>query len=89
MVKSAIPLIERFEPAAGEITAIVAEVNKPFTQQFAVLVHIGTVLTTRPATRAIRLVKTLLFQVVPHRQVVGAYPAIHSTGSDKFFFHIQ
>ena len=88
MVKSTVSLIERFKPAAWEIAAFIAEADKPFTQQFALMAHESAVFAAWPAAGAIRFMETLLLQVVLHCQVVGAYTTVHPAGSDKFFTHL-
>ena len=88
VIKSPVPLIECFKASAGKINTFIAEADKPFTQQFALFVHVYAVLAARTATGTIRLVKTLLFQIVLHCQVVGAYTAIYTARSDEFFTHI-
>jgi hypothetical protein len=88
MIKSTVPLIEYFKATAWKITALIAEADKPFTEQVALFAHVCAVLAAWSATGTIRLMKNLLFQVVLHCQVVGAYTAVHPARSNKFFTHI-
>ena len=88
MIKSTVSLIEYFKATAWKITTLIAEADKPFTEQVALFAHVCAVLATRSATGTIRLMKTLLFQAVLHCQVVGAYTAVHPARSNKFFTHI-
>jgi hypothetical protein len=88
MIESTVALIDCFKTTAWEITALITEPDKPFTQKFAMFAHVCTVLAAWSATSTIRLMKTLLFQVVLHCQVVGTYTTVHSAGSNKFFTHI-
>lgn len=89
MVKSAVALIEVFKLAARKIITFIAKADQPFPQQMAMVIHIGTVLATRTATRAIRLVKTFLFQVILQRQIVCAYTTVHTAGRNKLFVHFN
>lgn len=87
MVKSTVLLIECLQSLAWEITALVAEAYQPFTYQVALIAHIDAVFTARPAACTIRLVESLLFQVVLHCQVISAYTAIHPAGGYKVLIH--
>jgi hypothetical protein len=89
VIKSAVPLIECFQATTWEIAALIAKADKPLAQQVAIFAHVGTVLAAWPAAGTIRLVKTILFQVIMHCQVVGTYTTVHSAGSNKFFSHIM
>ena len=88
VIKSTVPLIECFKAAAWKINTLIAEAYKPLTQQVALFTHVCAIIATGTATGTIRLVKTLLFQVVLHCQIVGAYTAVHPARSNKFFTHI-
>ena len=88
MIKSTVAFIECFKATAWKITALIAEADKPFTEQVAMVAHVRAVLAAWSATGAIRLMKTLLFQVVLPCQVVGAYTAVHPARSNKFFKHL-
>ena len=72
MIKGPVPLIECFKSPARIISTLITEAYKPFTQQVTLLSHVYAVLAARTATGTIRLMKTSLFQVVLHCQVVGA-----------------
>ena len=87
MVFSTIPFIKVFEPATGEIVTLIAETDKSFSHQVALLCHEGTVLTTWQATGTVFFGEPLILKVVFHRQVADAEAAIHSTGGDQIFFH--
>ena len=89
VIKSTVPLIECFKAAAWKINTLIAVVYKPLTQQVALFAHVYAVLAARTATCTIRLMKTLLFQVVLHCQVIGAYTTVHPARSNKFFTHIS
>ena len=88
VIESAVPLIKRFKAETWKIAALIAEADKPLAQQVAMFAHVGTVLVAWAAAGTIRPVKTLLFQVALHCQVVGTYTAVHSAGSNKFLSHI-
>jgi hypothetical protein len=88
MIKSTVPLIECLKATARKITALIAEADKPFTEQFAMVAHVCAVLAAWSATGAIRLMETLLLQVVLHCQVVCADTAVHPARSNKFFKHL-
>ena len=88
MIKSTVPLIECFKATAWKIITLIAEADKPFTEQVALIAHESAVLAAWSATGTVRLMKTFLLQVVLHCQVVGAYTAVHPARSDKFFTHI-
>jgi hypothetical protein len=88
VIKSTVPLVERFKSPAGKISTLIAEADKPFTQQFAVSAHVYAIPAPRTATGTIRLLKTLLFQVVLHCQIVRTHSAVDPAGSNQFFTHI-
>ena len=89
MVKSAVALIEVCKLAAGEIITLIAKADQPFPQQMAMVIHIGTVLATRTTTRAIRPVKTFLFQVILQRQIVCTHTTVHTAGRNELFVHFN
>jgi hypothetical protein len=53
MIKRGISFIERFQPAAGKMAALVAKINKPFTQPIAVVAHVYAVSATGAAAGAV------------------------------------
>ncbi len=88
MVLGPVSLIEGFQPPAGILSALIAEPNKSFPEQIALIFHEGAVLTAWPAAGAVCLSKSLLLKVVLHRKVTDAYSAVHPTRSNEFLFHI-
>jgi hypothetical protein len=62
----------------GEILAFIAKPNLPFAQQFAFSFHIGAVLPPGKAASTVTLTKSLLFQIIFHRQITYAEGAVHS-----------
>jgi len=81
MVKSAVALIKGLYSSAWEIPTFIAKSHQPFLQQFT-LSFVVTILVAWQAAGAVRLPKSLLLQVILHRQVAGAQATVHPTGSD-------
>ena len=69
VVFGTVALIEGFEPYTGKITALVAEPDKSFSQQIAIVTHKGTVPAARQTAGTVLLCKTLFVQIVLHRQI--------------------
>ena len=70
VVFGTVSLIDGFESNTGEITALIAEPDKSFSQQIAAVTHKGAVLTARQAAGTVLLCKTLFFQIMLHRQII-------------------
>jgi hypothetical protein len=88
MVFCAIAFIKVFQPATGKTLAFIAEAQKSFPQQITLTCHMGTVLTAWQTANAVLSRKSLLLEVIFHRQVADTKVAVHSTWGNKFFFHI-
>jgi len=86
MVLGAVSLIEGFQPTTGKIFALIAKANKSFPKHFAPVTHMKTVLTAWQTSLTINSFKSLLVQIIFHRQITDTYPAIHPAGSNKLFF---
>lgn len=89
VIPGAVPLIEVLQTPAGEITALVAETDKPEPELVAASLHEGTILTAGHAAIAVFSVEALLLQIVFLRQIADAKRTVHPAGSNKFFFHSE
>ena len=87
MVFDTIALIQVFQPAARIIRAVITEPDQPFAYPVALVRHKSTVLSARPAARAVPFLEPFPVQVVFPRQVGDTYIAIHPTGGDQYLFH--
>ena len=72
----------------GKIRAFIAEAHISFIY-FDALPPVKTAFTARKAAWAGGLAKSLLLQVIFHRQVAGAHSAVHTARSNQLFFHFQ
>ena len=82
MIKSTVRLIELFKATAWEITTLITEPYKSFPNQVTMHFHKNTILATWKAAGAVCPPKSFLVQVNLHREVTGAYSAVHSAGSN-------
>ena len=72
MVFGAVAFIEISQPLAGKVLAFIAEAHKTFPQQVTVLFHEGAVLAAWQTAGTVLLRKSLLVQVICHRQIADA-----------------
>jgi hypothetical protein len=82
MIRSAVPLIEGFKATTWKITTLMAEPHKSFPNQVTMHFHKNTILATWQAAVAVCPPESFLVQVNLHREVTGAYSAVHTAGSD-------
>jgi len=88
MVLGTVALVESLQSTAGKTSALIAEPNESFPEQIALLLQEGTVLAAWQAAGAVRLRKSLLLQVVLHRQIADTYSAVDPAGSNESLFHL-
>jgi len=89
VVFGTVSLIDGFESNTGEITALIAEPDKSFSQQIAAVTHKGAVLTARQAAGTVLPAESLFVQIILHSQIIRTQSAIHPAGSDELFFHTR
>ncbi len=82
-----VSFVERLQPFARELVAFEAEPDQALLQQIATAFHVDTVLAPWDTANTVFPMATLFVQVVLHCKIVDAYPAVHPTGGDEFFFH--
>lgn len=89
MVLGAVALIEGFQPFTGESSALIAEAELPFLQQFALITHVGTVFPSGNTAGTVFSVESLFVQVPLHKLIGNAQAAIHPAGSNELFLHVM
>ena len=87
MILCTVSFIKGFQPAAGEIGTLMAESDKAFPNQVAMVFHKDAVFAARQTSGTVCPVESLFIQVACHRLVTDADSTIHPAWSNKGFFH--